>query len=212
MEYTFTQRTADVLIAYLRANFNEIRNDIIEVERQGDDYARRYLSYDDQTIALCEWNDYTMRVKIHDDSGDNRPHLVPYVTIETTDANGKDVILYSGVHCLDYTVRTFDAIHRMVGVIPVCPQCEDPIGADRRLPDGIVSPFCMHCYPYVTTHEEECCCCLEATEGRWIRLPCKHELHWRCFNKIDSKKAERSWTKTCPLCRNVADFQDYVQL
>ena len=53
--------------------------------------------------------------------------------------------------------------------------------------------LCRFCYPWVTTGQENCCICLENPLKVWIKLPCGHELHKNCFDKMDKKK--------CPLCR-----------
>lgn len=56
-----------------------------------------------------------------------------------------------------------------------------------------VDDMCKHCYIFGTTSEEDCAICLSKDFGVWLKTPCNHKFHYKCYNGIQNK--------VCPLCR-----------
>lgn len=86
-----------------------------------------------------------------------------------------------------------------------------PCGKVTEDPDRMWCGYCF-IYRYTRTEDEggDCCVCHE-NEGRWVELPCGHQVHNHCYFSI--KREERNGspigdmykdhTRKCPLCRRL---------
>lgn len=81
------------------------------------------------------------------------------------------------------------AIDDLVDNIHLCKLCDN---GNMGIPD--YDFLCRHCYIFGTVYEEDSCAiCLTKDFGVWMRTPCGHTFHYKCYNQITDK--------LCPLCR-----------
>jgi hypothetical protein len=73
--------------------------------------------------------------------------------------------------------------------VKFCISCRDYLGDGEK----------CECTTYSVPHEETCPICLTNETNRWCMLPCKHEFHHACIQRLKEKK--------CPLCRTKFDYE-----
>jgi hypothetical protein len=70
--------------------------------------------------------------------------------------------------------------------------------------DHYVYDVCEDCFIHRITLEDNCAICLSNDYEVWVKTPCNHHFHRKCYNKI--KPSDFSIVCPaikCPLCRNV---------
>ena len=61
---------------------------------------------------------------------------------------------------------------------------------------------CENCFVLQTEREDDCAICLSNESEIWIKTPCNHYFHKKCYHKIKTSGVIFPTVK-CPLCRNV---------
>ena len=124
-------------------------------------------------LLSFEWHDVS-------DSADDSYDINIHMTVCYNSDNNRRTIgsFYLGDEDFQKLIRTHYP----------CAEC-DTMLADSMISDDFAKShdnthLCHDCFAKAMKHTEDCCCCMENNWAVWIKLPCNHVLHKKCFYKI----------------------------
>ncbi len=183
-----------------------------EIDQFHDDYCEKNSEDSDEDVELitleddCEcYKGVSVQVELR-----YRPIVGKRITLLSTTISGQEDRFSDGkAPSLESVIAVVDSWEDF----RLC-QC----GEVTEDPDRM---WCRDCFVYRYTRTEDeggdCCVCHE-NEGRWVELPCGHQVHQHCYFSI--KREERNGcpigdmykdhTRKCPLCRRLTTNSDVV--
>ena len=76
------------------------------------------------------------------------------------------------------------------------------LDCDDYVVDHHTYNICEDCFVLQIEPEDDCAICLSNESEIWIKTPCNHHFHRKCYNKLKTTGVSFPTVK-CPLCRNV---------